>query len=324
MENQPDSAAAVPETKRKPSDAWPGLALAAVAAIFLLCIGLWRFPALRPALAAAGAGAAAFLGPLPGLLAPETRGKWLASIAIAALIAAGTWLATSYLDDNWHAAEERTAHVEAMLAAHDAAYEALLKEQSRPTQDAFLTSTGTLYRNLFTEKQYDLIRELSELMLDVRPDNGHARYYLGETYHLQNDRTQMRGTFQRYLADADAHPEAARGSAAACYAGASGYCAERLGWVNHVLAADYLDEAASRRDVAASAALHTALDYERADLAVRRNGFNAIGRTKSSCEVLQSIESSFKRLGEDTTEVARVRRNLGRWCVAGSLSAASR
>ena len=54
--------------------------LLAVVAMFAACVFLWEISWLRPFLAAAGSGVAAFLGPIPGIISPEARTKWLGSI----------------------------------------------------------------------------------------------------------------------------------------------------------------------------------------------------------------------------------------------------
>lgn len=53
--------------------------LLGVLIVFLVCVALWEIAWLRPYLAAGGAGLAAFLGPIPGIISPDSRSKWLAS-----------------------------------------------------------------------------------------------------------------------------------------------------------------------------------------------------------------------------------------------------
>src|ERR1700752_4404235 len=88
--------------------------LLGVIAIMLACVALWDVDWLRPYLVAGGAGLAAFLGPIPGIISAEARNKWLASVVVAALITIGTWIAARDLDERL---DQAAAHEKFVLAA---------------------------------------------------------------------------------------------------------------------------------------------------------------------------------------------------------------
>jgi hypothetical protein len=118
--------ASVGNTQRRRFSLGTALAPIAVLVIFMICLVLWRFEVLRPYLATLGAGLAAFLSPLPGLLAPETRGKWTSSVIIAAFIAAGTWFATKDLDDRWRDADAKRSLLAERLNSLNDSFESLV------------------------------------------------------------------------------------------------------------------------------------------------------------------------------------------------------
>lgn len=60
----------------------------------------------------------------------------------------------------------------------------------------------------------------------------------------------MRSVFYRYLDQAERTSESNTGNAESCYERESGYCAERTGWIAHIMANDFYEEAQMQNDPA--------------------------------------------------------------------------
>jgi len=204
--------------------------VALVAVILIACILLWEVTWLRPFIATFGAGAAAFLGPISGMISPEARTKWLASVLIAGLIATFTWFGAQDLDRRLDSARNALHAAEARNASYLRAFETVLRESSGVAQDAFIIAAARMNRQLYRAKHYQAVHDLALLILSVRPNNGHGLYFAGEALGHMNDGDAI-GRFQNYLAQADHDADARLGDWRACYERSSGFCAERTGWV---------------------------------------------------------------------------------------------
>jgi hypothetical protein len=293
-----------------------------VVAILIACILLWDVSWLRPYLAAFGAGAAAFLGPLSGIISPEARTKWLSCILIAGLIAVFTWLGAADLDARLDAAEARNT-------SYLRAFEKVLKESNGDAQDSVLKAAGSVCRHLYREKQPQAVLDLALLILSVRSNNGHGLYFAAEAHRDMNDKGGAVGRLQNYIAQADHEADASVGDATACYARASGFCAERTGWVLHLLANNFIDDAESLAADERQQALWDAFRQEKRNLELMKwdraqekdaladagQPFRKQGTVRSSCEILRIVERELKALGQDVADVRRERlRLLGRSC----------
>jgi hypothetical protein len=299
----------------------PALALCAVAAIFALCAVLWRFEPLRPVLTTLGAASGAFLSPLPGLLTPETRGKWLIAIAISAIITAGTWFAAKNLEDNLAATREEVSvaqtqakSFETRLIEQRGVTATFIGRQDSALQDRIFLAAGPFYKSLFNEKRWQAIVDSTLAMLAVRPTNGHALYFAGEAYRNTDRRDEMRNMFQNYEAAARGRADARTGDASRCYASPDGFCGERLAWVLHLMANDYLSEAAQTEGVRRRSALSTALSYETKQLGVRKTGFLFNEGVRSSCEILRTVKRELTALGDDVGDLSSLANNLEEHC----------
>ncbi len=324
------------------------LTLAGVVSIFVLCAALWDIAWLRPYLAAGGAGLAAFLGPIPGIISPESRVKWLASVLVAALITAGTWLATQDLEGklssaegDLHSAERRvidadraTQAAHAIDQAHDAFVGKTLAELPANARDAvFITAAGHLW-SLYHDKQrvlrntdHELVADMAGMLLDMQKDNGHALYYAGEANARLMRYPEMIGYFQTFLATARDEKDATNGSAEKCYARPHGYCAERVGWINHVMAEYNLSEALARPDDERGPMLAQALDYEEKAVSIvkwppshHHKGFDGgrMNQFNSSCKILFTIIAEYVRMGIDAAPIVAFGTNelktaCGKW-----------
>lgn len=303
---------------------------AAVAAIFILCLLMWNIAWLRPYVVAGGAGLAAFLGPIPGIVTPESRSKWLISILVAAAITAGTWLATQDLEDKLGVARQEL--VDQRLAAstareRDVAHDGLVTRILIGTPEAlraplYISAANQLW-SVYNDKRkanvalddadFHAIRETALMLLELDRNNGHGLYYAAESSAKLGDFPEMVRMLQHFLAAAPNFPaEANSGEAAECYKRASGFCAERVGWVSHMLSDYYLMEALRAPDAERGEILTRSLDYQMKAVTIEKwppahhhSGFDSGGLTKgnSSCKILQTIAKEQLRLGIDPAPV---------------------
>jgi hypothetical protein len=278
---------------------------------------LWEVTWLRPYLAAFGAGAAAFLGPLSGIISPEARTKWLSSILIAGLIAAFTWFGTADLDARLKTAETRNT-------SYLRAFEKVLKESDGEAQNSVLKAAGSVCRHLYREKQPQAVLDLALLILSVRPNNGHGLYFAAEAHRDMHDLGSAVGRLQNYIALADREVNASVGDAEACYARANGFCAERTGWVLHLLANHFVNDAQTLEADERQQALWDAFRQEKRNLELVKwnraaekdaladvgQPFRKQGTVRSSCEILRIVERELKTLGQDVADVRRERLRL--------------
>lgn len=295
-----------------------------VVAILVICILLWEVTWLRPFLAAGGAGAAAFLGPLSGIISPEARTKWLSSILIAALIAVFTWFAAADLDTRLDASNEALHLAEARNASYLRAFETVLKESNGEAQDGFIMAAARMCRQLYRSKQPRAVLDLALLILSVRPNNGHGLYFASEAHRDMHDAGGAIGRLQNYIALADREDDASNGDAQECYARANGFCAERTGWVLHLLADNLVKDAASLTADAREQALWDAFRQEKRNLELPKwnrkadqdeladagQPFRLQGTVRSSCEILRIVERELTALGQDVSDVRQARLRL--------------
>jgi hypothetical protein len=81
--------------------------------------------------------------------------------------------------------------------------------------------------------------ELVRLLFRLDPENGHAIYYAGEINRYEGHCLRSKDQFVRYLDVSDTLPESEKGgdiSQSICYARARGYCRQRAGWIQYLLA----------------------------------------------------------------------------------------
>jgi len=271
--------------------------------VFFICGWLWHFSELRPYLATAGAAVAAFAGPLPALLTPELRGKWLFAVGISALITVGVWFATKDLQDQLQRTAAERAQLSERLDDLSGSIGSLVRQQPDEQRSSLLLAAGQHERNLYRERRFWLILDSARTILEIDPDNGHGLYYAGEAYRHFHEWNDMRDMFQKFIAAADANPDSQTGVAKDCYARPNGFCMERLAYINHLMALDSLAAADAATGAMRIDALHAAFRFERDDLARRPAGFLADGKILSSCEVLRRVSAELKAANADNSEV---------------------
>jgi hypothetical protein len=168
-------------------------------------------------------------------------------------------------------------------------------------------------------KDHQIVLDMAQMLLEVERGNGHALYYAGEAYAKLGNMGETIRMLQHYLANAASQPDAKTGEANVCYERANGFCAERVGWVAHILADIYLTEALGLPDGERPAKLTQAFDYEKVAVSTvkwppehHHPGFDTGGVTKgnSSCKILLAIIGERIRLNIDPTPVIALGREF--------------
>jgi hypothetical protein len=270
------------------------------AALFLLLVGVsslvWRFDMFRPYIVGIAAGLAAFLAPIPGLLTPETRGKWVIAIFISAFIGVGTWYSADTL-------EREKDTLQLRLESQNRSFELAVRNLSNDERDAFIKNSARRLKTMFDRHEYEAVLDLADIIAKSYPNNGHALYYRGDVYRIFHNTTEMRGSLTNYLAAAELNPDALDGPAAICYDRASGFCRERTAWINHLLASDFYHEALGRAAPERSTALMSSFKYENRTLELRSEGFDPDLTVKAPCDNLKHIAERFAELGQNKAEI---------------------
>jgi hypothetical protein len=255
--------------------------------VLLIMIGgswLGRHYRIAPYLAGLGAGLAAFLAPIPGLVTPETRGKWLVTVLIAAIIGVGVWYSADDLEKSRDDMEKR-------LDTLTVSFKVAVKDLPKPAQEKIFENTAHYLRDVYNKKEQQSTLDLSDVLLTIDADNGYALYFAGLGSRGLGDRSSMRTYFRHYLATADQRSEAQTGAYEVCYSSPDGYCRERTDWINHLMANDYYQEAENVRPEAQGNTLAQALKYERSELAHRIGicGFEREGTVIASYDLLEAL-----------------------------------
>jgi hypothetical protein len=271
---------------------WLGfLSGAAIVSLLMIgiCVWLWHVEWLRPWLASFGTALVALVGPIPGLLSPETRSKWLILVGVAALIGVGTWYATKYEEDQREEARD------------DATFSQSLLRRAGPDVGGQLCRAAACpLREMLHQRDYRRVERNSSILRNFDPANGHALYFAGEAYLGLEDYGQMLTAFRSYLYNADKIPaEAYIGDANQCYFRNSGYCAERTAWVEHLLANYFFTAAQKSKGSERVAALQQVLTELGYMLRSRKIGFNADLTTHDTEDLLRQTVEELKSLNQD-------------------------
>jgi hypothetical protein len=279
------------------------MVLGLISLIVVVCMSLWRFGWLRPYLAGLGAGLGAFITPLPALIEPGTRGKWQIAVGLASVVGLGTWYSVDAIQRERDHLERQAAQIERRFQSQREGFESWLKRLPGEQQSTFLLYGQGHLLDLFRKQQFQAVVDFAQLLAAIDQGNGHAFYFEGEGYRCLARRTDMRGSFRRYLQVANHHPESKQGDAYACSQRPAGYCGERTEWVSHIMANDYLREARTGQRAQAVTSLASAFDYEERVLSTRPKGFELEGTIASSCAVLKGIADELAALRQPTPEV---------------------
>ena len=295
---------------------WSVLTLMSVAAILLICIALWDVVSLRPVLATIGAGLAAFLGPIPGIISPEIRAKWLVTIGVSALIAAGTWFATQDLANHLQSSADEVRALQARIESHKAGFVELLKYTTPAAEEAVFLQAGHVMRAMHKARRPHEVLDFALPLLQLRPYNGTALAFAGYGNRSLGRIDDAKKYFENYIAYMPNMHAAKIGAQKACNERADGYCAERTGWIYHLLAAIALREAAQTAGPAKLKLLQDAFEREESNVGLvkwdrpdkKDQGFNAEDEEPlSSCDVLQGIAAELSGMKKSSKHVTDLR-----------------
>lgn len=296
---------------------WSVLTLAAVALIIVVGALLWDRVDLRPALATIGAGLAAFLAPIPSIISPDLRGKWLVSILVSALIAAGTWFATLDLANHLQESKDQVAQLSQRLDRHKDAVFTLLRTAKPETIAGIEKEAASLLKSLFHAHEYDEVLDVALPLLKLDLNNGTSLSYVAYAYRQKGDFGRAKAYLENYLALASGIDSAWHGAQKDCYDDAAGFCGERTGWVSHLRAAIAVREAEQEANTAKKLKYYSeASEHEMRNVRIvkwgrpgKDEGFDASDEEKmSSCDVLQRTVDGLSKLGESTKVVLKFRK----------------
>jgi hypothetical protein len=222
----------------------------------LVFSGLWYIDVLRPVLVPVGAALAAFFGAAPGFMTGSTKAKVTSALVASILVGVGTWYTTFDLEH-----EKKT--LQTRLNLLQTAFSDYGKELNQEQRAALVLKLARISRQRFNEKQFDHVEDLSNLILQQLPDNGHGLYYSGEVWRVRKDREDMRGEFNRYRSiESNLPPTERDGEANVCYQRSNGFCGERTAWIDHMMANDFYKSAVESKDVGIkTAALRSSCNF---------------------------------------------------------------
>src|SRR6266849_489827 len=265
---------------------------------------LWRhFHDLRPYIAGGGAALAAFLPSVYVFLTPETRGKWILSVGLACLLGLGVWYSSYLLEEEKDSLARAKQQLSARLHMQRQTFAASHSNLPTAERSQYIIITAKAFKDLYAQHQFENVLDLSGVLAAAEPENGHALYYQGEAQRSLHLRTDMRGSFQKYLQGAEHDPDSLVGDAHECYLHPAGYCGERTAWINHLMANDYYEEAQTVPANVRLDSLNTALNYEKHVLEIRPHGFYTLEAVRSSCELMQQFAARLRELGQSTTDI---------------------
>jgi hypothetical protein len=271
-------------------------------AVLGLGVWLWEIDWHRSALVGIGAGLVAFLGPLPGLLTPEARERWLVLVFVSCLIGLGSWY-------SFERVEQEKREIEGDLAFEHR----LLERVPTESKDAIcLAAARPLQALLNGSHEYERIRREATELSALCPGNGHALYFFGEASRILGTEGDMLTGFKAYLFNADKHrAEADNGDADACYARPSGFCAERAAYVDHLLANYFFVRATRVNGQAKWQPLEEVVTHELSMQSRRDIGFHADETILDSVDLLRRTAAALKDAGGDPSAGQKLAEQIG-------------
>jgi hypothetical protein len=94
---------------------------------------------------------------------------------------------------------------------------------------------------------------LIRFIRQIDPDNGHAHYYAGEIKRMAGVKDEAVREFLNYLETYENRPSIDMiddTGSEICYQIAHGYCKQRTGWINHLLAVYFMNDCEKENDSA--------------------------------------------------------------------------
>jgi hypothetical protein len=248
---------------------------------------LYQVPVLRPYLVAFVAAVGALFAAMPGIFSDTPLVRWTAAIVGGVCVGAGTWYTATDL-------EERLRIQQQLNSAISTAVNQITPEERAP----LLVKLASSMLYMFDHGHYAAVHELSNVVLRIVPENGHALNFNGEYWRINKNRENMRGSFKRYLAHSHSVAESRTGSRTNCYERASGYCAERTAWISHMMANDFYAEAVGAANATEKKdGLQQALRFARDALTLHRCGFEKTTSFESTIRIQSRAIAALAGLG---------------------------
>jgi hypothetical protein len=213
-----------------------GILLTAV----LFAVFWYAAPHLRTFLVPISAAMGTLYAALAGF-SDTARGKVVPALLAGILVGLGTWFTTLELDQERKSLQFRLTLLHSRLDLMSQAFLSYANSLS-PDQRGILIRT--LAENDLRKRTIDgesgHLADISEFMLQLDPYNGHGLYFSGLAWRMKGSTEQMRDEFKKYLSvESTLSPEERTGLVGACYARANGFCGERTGTIDHLLAYDF-------------------------------------------------------------------------------------
>ena len=271
------------------------LAIVILIALFAF-VSLWYFNILRPYLVPVGAALGTFFAAIPGIVSPTMKGKLLPAIVASLVVGTGTWYTTFNLEREKQSLEVRHHLMQSSFLNYS-------KTLGPESKSQLLIKLSLDLRQQFAAKEYDYVEEISGLVLEISPDNGHGLYYSGEVWRVRGNQEQMRGQFNRYRSVEKLQPlDQRKIKGSDCYYLAPiGFCGERTGWVDHMQANNFYQRALGEKEQGTKvSSLKTACGFVRESFDRYPSGFDA---SKS----FYSTEDLQERILKDMATLLNVR-----------------
>ncbi|HVS52892.1 MAG TPA: hypothetical protein VHD62_11110 [Opitutaceae bacterium] len=149
----------------------------------------------------------------------------------------------------------------------------------------------------------DRIDKLARFLLEIDPNNGHGLYFEGEVLRIRGPayRDKFREHFNQFVSVAERfspdsfhdHSTAEQG-----YATGAGFSAERIAWVLHLLANDFLNDALAEPERGSRAAkLRTARDKAERALQIRPSFDQTSAANRATTVVRDEARAELQKLG---------------------------
>jgi drug/metabolite transporter superfamily protein YnfA len=199
---------------------------------------LWNYENVRPVVVSIGLALASLFCAIPALTSTEFKGRWLAVVFGSLLVGVGTWYTSFELVHEKQGLESRIIGHANFIQR----YVNFLPADQRPN---VMLTFAKIMREEYRQDHFDFVMQVVDLLERIYSDNGHLAYYEGEIWRQRKDYNRMRTAFFLYLSLEDHRPESDKsGDAEVCYRERpDGFCGERTGWVCHLMAGDFYDQA---------------------------------------------------------------------------------
>ncbi len=138
--------------------------------------------------------------------------------------------------------------------------------------------------------------DLIKLLLTINRGNGHALYYAGQANRARKRMDSYQDDWFRYLENEQAFPQSSverNGStlATVCERSPRGYCRQRTGWIQHLLANDFYAKGQQETDPnKRRETFLVALKYAKAALVSFPGGFRGSGQGIPTTDLQQMLD----------------------------------